>query len=299
MLETFQGEQSCIQIIRYPDRTSQTKAYNLKIKDPSFVSQHDLEYTFNFGRILLRTLYACKDASVPNEYLKNICHSKNLKTNQIQVGVQSKNPSINTLLLSIDRQFCGGHLNHQTCVLRYESEKNMSYAIVMQPMPIEFKKIQGLLYNNMINEPIDNVIFETSQQWRNGLVLKMKRVHAETIAYQVYILLKLFSYQLKKSYLILIFLNSFKGILSDPTLNNSCFKHAKELNNKNYCNCNSTCNPCRDNNDEITPVILLEKNQFRSKRCSDFIYSAYSFNDIKLGIINLVFLFIHFKYSPT
>lgn len=74
-----------------------------------------------------------------------------------------------------------------------------------------------------------------------------------------------------------------KGILLNPTDNNICYKHSQELNNREYCSCNKTCIKCKDNQSEILPVIILENNQFKSKRCNDFIYSAFSFNGVKMG----------------
>ena len=172
--------------MRYPDRPSQ-KSYSLKIKDPSFISQNDLDYTFNFGKISLRALYTCKDSTIENDYFKNVCHSKILTTNQIQVGVRSKNPSISTSMMMIDDDFCSGHLNHKTCVLRYESEQKNSYAIIMQPIPEAFQRIHGILYNNMINDQIGQVISEKKEKWQNGLVFKIKQINSEIIAYQVYL----------------------------------------------------------------------------------------------------------------
>ncbi len=186
MFETFDGEQSCIQIVRYPDRPRQ-KFHTLKIKDPSFISQNNLDYTFYFGKITLRALYTCKDRTIDNDYFNGICHSQILKTDQIQVGVKSENSSINTSLMVIDNNFCSGHLNHKTCLLRYESEQKNLYAIIMQPMPEAFQKIQGIFYNSMINDPIDHVISEKKERWRNGLVFKIKQIHSEIIAYQVII----------------------------------------------------------------------------------------------------------------
>ena len=58
------------------------------------------------------------------------------------------------------------------------------------------------------------------------------------------------------------------------------------MNNKAYCHCNNTCIPCKESSDEITHVIILEKNQQKSRRCTDLIYSAYSFSGVKLGILN-------------
>ena len=117
-------------------------------------------------------------------------------------------------------------------------------------MPRGFNTVTGLI--NAIDSNI-TVLSTQNEKWPNNIVYKLKEFKNE-IAYQ--------------------------GILTEPNESNICYKDSSD--NK-YCHCNSSCIKCRDNKSDILPVILLEKNQMRSKRCKEYIFPSYSFNNIKIG----------------
>ena len=135
------------------------------------------------GKVSINTLVPCRNQISKNDFIKNVCN--NLKTNQIEVGIKSKNSSIDTMKTFSSNEFCNGHLNYQTCLLKYQSQINKTFLIIIQPLPIEFDRIYGLI-NSLDPSNKEFVQSESNQKWANELVFKIKEIHSE-IAYQVYI----------------------------------------------------------------------------------------------------------------
>lgn len=98
-LENYNGHVTCLQIIRFSNITSK-KLFNLKIKDPSFISQHDKNYTFYMAKISINLVYSCNINNFnQNEFLNNLCHFKLINNKPIKTGIESANSSINILNL--------------------------------------------------------------------------------------------------------------------------------------------------------------------------------------------------------
>jgi hypothetical protein len=98
-LENYNGYVTCLQIISFSNVTSK-KLFNLKIKDPSFISQHDKNYTFYMAKISINLVYSCNINNFnQNEYLNNLCHFKLINNKPIKTGIESANSSINILNL--------------------------------------------------------------------------------------------------------------------------------------------------------------------------------------------------------
>jgi hypothetical protein len=98
---------TCIQIIRpdaeYSDwdrmKTEYAEELSLRIKDPSFVSQKDVNYTFNFGRVSFELLVACSENG--NTDNRILCVKKSMGIDFLNVGIKSLRNDVKTSLFNI------------------------------------------------------------------------------------------------------------------------------------------------------------------------------------------------------
>ena len=63
----------------------------MNIKDPAFISQKNRNYTFDFGKIQLAVIVKCKNG-IPGA----LCLSQSLVTEDLNVGIESRNPKKDT-----------------------------------------------------------------------------------------------------------------------------------------------------------------------------------------------------------
>ena len=75
------------------DLISDEKNLILNIKDPSFISQLDMNFAFNFGTVSLEILLECKNSAV--------CIHDELKKPHATVGVESQNKIVDASLYQL------------------------------------------------------------------------------------------------------------------------------------------------------------------------------------------------------
>jgi hypothetical protein len=86
---SFNNETSCIQIIPPKKRSFKNiKSYSFKIKDPSFLSLKNNDFSFYFGKVSIAVLEKCDN--------NDLCSSDILKTNENYIGIESKNSSLDS-----------------------------------------------------------------------------------------------------------------------------------------------------------------------------------------------------------
>ena len=86
---SYNNETSCIQIIPSKSRSFKNiKSYSFKIKDPSFLSLKNKDFSFYFGKVSIAVLEKCDN--------NDLCSSDILKTNENYIGIESKNSSLDS-----------------------------------------------------------------------------------------------------------------------------------------------------------------------------------------------------------
>lgn len=78
------------------------KLISINIKDPSFISQQDINYAFNFGSVSLEILCECQNRDDENRTKRNLMSYEKselcilLKKPKIQVGIESQSKTVDT-----------------------------------------------------------------------------------------------------------------------------------------------------------------------------------------------------------
>ena len=87
--KSYNNETSCIQIIPSKSRSFKNiKSYSFKIKDPSFLSLKNKDFSFFFGKVSIAVLEKCDN--------NDLCSSDILKTNENHIGIQSEDPLLDS-----------------------------------------------------------------------------------------------------------------------------------------------------------------------------------------------------------
>ncbi|RNA23388.1 hypothetical protein BpHYR1_053284, partial [Brachionus plicatilis] len=240
----YQGLSSCVKIL--PDKSvlNKLRTIELVIKDPSFITQKNPNFTFFFANVSITVLIKCKNT---NKY----CSIENVNSGIVSVGIKSKNNTIDTSK-PFYNDLCSGDFNQYTCILRYQST-NEDYIIIMQPGTNQFEYILGNIDRLRLRNN-DSFIIRNDEVWPNNIVYKL--------------------YQTKSQ---IFYLGEFRN----PTIKNECSQN-KEKNFcpcENECKqCSS-----KTGSEKIIRAVVLEE-EHESKHCTDEFYSAYNFRSIPIGI---------------
>ncbi|CAF0859564.1 unnamed protein product [Brachionus calyciflorus] len=234
---------NCVKIMPDKNALGKFRRMELVIKDPKFVTQKNKDYTFYFGEISVHILVKCTNDT---EY----CKETFIHSNELDVGIKSKNSSVDTSI-QFNTDVCRGDFNQYTCILRYKSQINEDYFILIQPGTDQFEYIKGNL-NRLIIKNNDSIELRGDEMWPNNLIYKLFQTQSQ-----------------------IFYLGEFKN----PTEKNKCYNDMF----KRYCDCNNKCTSCSSlyGNNEIIRAVVLEE-EMESKHCSNYIYSAYSFERLSI-----------------
>jgi hypothetical protein len=61
----------------------------LTIKDPTFVSVHENDYSFYFGKVSVRALTKCKESNNLHHDYKNLCALEHTRSLKIDIGLRT------------------------------------------------------------------------------------------------------------------------------------------------------------------------------------------------------------------
>ena len=87
--KSYNNDTSCIQIIpRKSQSFRNINSYSFKIKDPSFLSLKNKDFSFYFGKVSIAVLDKCDN--------NDLCPSEIIKTNEKHIGIESKNPLLDS-----------------------------------------------------------------------------------------------------------------------------------------------------------------------------------------------------------
>ena len=86
--KSYNNNTSCMQIIPNKQTKSTPYSYSFKIKDPSFLSLKNLDYSFYFGKVSISLLEKCEH--------NDLCSNENIKTSDKEIGIRSENPLLDS-----------------------------------------------------------------------------------------------------------------------------------------------------------------------------------------------------------